>query len=72
MIRTSKTTHKNQDMVVVKTAKEYTTRVIEIERGRYPGWRVPMIEFNLKKDQIDWNAYSMGESPDLERECTSM
>jgi hypothetical protein len=51
-------------MLVVKTAKEYTTRVIEIERGQYPGWRVPMIEFNLKKDPIDWNAYSIGESPD--------
>jgi hypothetical protein len=62
MIRTSKTTHEDQDIVVVETAKAYTLRVIEIERGLYPEWRVPMIEFDWKKDQRDWGAYCTGES----------
>jgi hypothetical protein len=61
VIRTSKTTQEDQDIAAVETAKEYTARVIEIERGRYPEWRMPRIRFDWMKDQI-WNVYSMAES----------
>ena len=63
VMRTLKTTHEDQDMVDMEEAKRYTMRVIESEQARYPEWRVPMIKFYLKKDQIDWSAYSMGGSP---------
>jgi hypothetical protein len=62
IIRTLTTTREDEDMAVVETAKAYTKRVIEVEQGRYPVWRVPMIAFDWKKDQIDWNSYSIGES----------
>ena len=62
VIRTSRTARKYQDMMDIEAAKKYTIRVIEIERGQYPEWRVPKINFNWKKDQVDWNMYSIAES----------
>jgi hypothetical protein len=62
VMRTPKFTDGDEDIERVETAKGYVTRVMEIERGLYPEWHAPLIQFKWKKNQIDWNITSMSKS----------
>ena len=64
MIRIPKSGQENgkQETMLMGMVKRYTIAVVEIERSRYPEWRVPKIRFHWKKDKIDWAVHSVAES----------
>jgi hypothetical protein len=49
--------------MLVGIVKKYTEAQFEIEQGRHPEWRMPMINFHCRKDSIDWSICSIASCP---------